>query len=241
MGSNLDEPLTPKIYSELQGAYDFFNRRLFDGRLPDALIVLSHHRSAYGYFRSKPFVRRDEVEDAMIFVEAQNEGSDESAALERSRPGIDEISLNIFTFKDRTREQILSTLVHEMVHLEQHHYGKPPKRPSHNKEWGAMMERVGLIPSATGAPGGKRTGRRVSHYIEEGGAFETCVGECEATLDWVGLLTQRRRKKRPKAVYACEPCEVKVRGKPGLHIVCGECGERMPDLNAEDGDEGEES
>ena len=50
-------------------------------------------------------------------------------------------------------------LVHEMTHLEQEEYGKPGKKGHHNREWVGLMERVGLIPSDTGAPGGKQTGR----------------------------------------------------------------------------------
>jgi hypothetical protein len=33
------------------------------------------------------------------------------------------------------------------------------------------MEAIGLIPSATGELGGKRTGWRVSHYVASGGKF----------------------------------------------------------------------
>ena len=96
-----------------------------------------------------------------------------------------------------------------------------------------MMERIGLVPSATGEPGGKQTGRRVSHYIAEGGEFERSVARCEVELDWVGLLTDRRKKKkRAKGVYECPVCEAKVRGKPELNIWCGDCDVVMPDLNA---------
>ena len=35
-----------------------------------------------------------------------------------------------------------------------------------------MMGAIGLIPSDTGAPGGKQTGQKVSHYIAGGGRFE---------------------------------------------------------------------
>ena len=34
----------------------------------------------------------------------------------------------------------------------------------HNKEWAAMMQAVGLVPSDTAAEGGKMTGQGVSHY-----------------------------------------------------------------------------
>ena len=63
-------------------------------------------------------------------------------------------------YTDRTNEQTLSTLVHEMTHLQQQHFGKPSRSGYHNKEWGLLMRAVGLIPSSTGEPGGKETGQR---------------------------------------------------------------------------------
>ena len=35
-----------------------------------------------------------------------------------------------------------------------------------------MMEAVGPYPERYGAPGGKETGQKVSHYIAAGGPFE---------------------------------------------------------------------
>ena len=58
-----------------------------------------------------------------------------------------------------------------MVHLWQHHFGKPGRRGYHNKQWAAKMHEVGLIPSRTGKPGGKQTGQAVTHYIDENGRF----------------------------------------------------------------------
>jgi hypothetical protein len=58
-----------------------------------------------------------------------------------------------------------------MVHQEQDHFGKPSRNGYHNKGWGLLMERVGLMPSSTGKPGGKRTGQKVSHYILADGPF----------------------------------------------------------------------
>ena len=52
----------------------------------------------------------------------------------------DEIALNPATFHDRTAEEILSTLVHEMVHLWQHHFGTPSRASYHNREWAAKMK-----------------------------------------------------------------------------------------------------
>jgi predicted SprT family Zn-dependent metalloprotease len=71
----------------------------------------------------------------------------------------------------------MSTIVHEMVHHWQHHLGKPSRSTPHNTEWANKMEAIGLMPSSTGQPGGKRTGHRVADYILPGGAFiKACEG-----------------------------------------------------------------
>lgn len=202
--NQVQESITIRTYAQLSAAYDYFNREIFGGKLPHALITLAYHRGARGYFRSEPFTDRAE--------------GDRHA---------DEVALNPFTFVGRTDKEILSTLVHEQAHLWQHHYGTPPKRPVHNKEWATKMEEIGLMPSSTGEPGGKRTGRRVSHFIIEGGLFDVAYEGCEVAIDWAGLLPTRDRKKRSKAKYECPGCESKVRGKAGLHLRCEDCDQPM--------------
>jgi predicted SprT family Zn-dependent metalloprotease len=144
---------TAKTYNSLDAAFDFFNDRLFGGRLPPCLITMQRSKKAYGYFAGGRFGARD--------------GSQIT----------DEIALNPSHFHERTTEQSLSTLVHEMTHLEQHHFGKPSRGGYHNAEWSRMMLAVGLIPSDTGAPGGRMVGQRVSHYIVEGGPFARACAE----------------------------------------------------------------
>ena len=142
---------TTKTYTSLDDAFAFFNARLFAGRLPACLITMQRSKSAYGYFAGGRFGSKDGKEVT------------------------DEIALNPSHFRDRSTEQSLSTLVHEMTHLEQHHFGKPSRAGYHNKQWAGMMKAVGLVPSDTGAPGGKEVGQKVTHYIEAGGPFETRV------------------------------------------------------------------
>ena len=154
---------TAETYSELQTAYDFFNGILFGESLPPCLITLQREKRTYGYFSSKRFV-----------------GS-------KSGQMVDEIAMNPSYFAIRSVEETLSTLVHEMAHLWQFHFGKPGRRGYHNKEWGAKMDSIGLCPSNTGQIGGKRTGEKMSHYIIEGGAFHAACSQLmtEAfTLSW---------------------------------------------------------
>src|SRR5262249_6191740 len=157
--------------------------------------------------------------------------SERFASLADPEEVTDEIALNPATFASRTPPEILSTLVHEMVHLWQHHCGKPSRRTYHNKEWAAKMREVGLIPSNTGKPRGKETGQNMTHYIEEGGRFERACAAylaTEATIlyhDRAGNdeATKTRRKKAvSKTKYTCADCGLNAWAKPEAPLVRGD-------------------
>jgi hypothetical protein len=112
-----------------------------------------------------------------------------------------------------------------MVHLEQFHFGRPSRNGYHNKEWAALMERVGLMPSDSGAPGGKRTGQRVSHYVLADGAFARAFAERKFAVPYYDRSRESdiNRAKR-KVAYTCPSCDDKVWGKPDVQPHCGKCG-----------------
>lgn len=217
---------TSRTYASLTTAYDFFNAELFGGQLPPCLITMQRHKGAYGYFSGERF--RNVADQADV---------------------TDEIALNPAHFAERRPEQTLSTLVHEMAHLWQHHYGKPPRKAYHDKQWAAKMREVGLIPTSTGAPGGKETGQKVTHIIEEGGAYaRACaklLAEHPAILyhDRAGDDEEGRKARKKKAAsktkYTCESCGANAWAKPNTNLWCGDCQEAMQAENAEEG-EGED-
>ncbi|ECO4312778.1 SprT-like domain-containing protein [Salmonella enterica] len=155
---------TTETYAELQLAYEHFNKTLFNSRLPACLITLQREKRTYGYFSSNRFVARG------------------------SKVYTDEIALNPSYFGIRTVEETLSTLVHEMVHLDQQHNGKPGRGRYHNRQWADWMIGVGLYPSSTGKEGGAITGDCMSHYIVKNGAYEKACRSLmtkEFTLSWI--------------------------------------------------------
>ena len=106
----------------------------------------------------------------------------------------DEIALNPRDIRTRPLINVLSTVVHEMVHLAQHHFGKPSRNGYHNRQWATAMKAIGLQPSDTGEPGGRETGQQVSHYVVPGGPFDLACQELLAdgfTLPW-GDVDNRR-------------------------------------------------
>jgi hypothetical protein len=161
---------TDDTYSELQQAYDHFNAELFDGQLPACLITLQREKKSYGYFSAQRFVRREDGVKT------------------------DEIAMNPAYFAVCPVLEVMQTLVHEMVHLWQQHHGKPGRRRYHNKEWGDKMEAIGLMPSSTGKPGGKKTGERVADYPIEGGRFLASCNKLLTTnfkLSWMDRFPAR--------------------------------------------------
>ncbi len=212
---------TRKTYNGLTEAYDYFNKRLFDGQLPACLITMQRKGRAYGYFAGGRFGSKDGGEVA------------------------DEIALNPSHFKDRTTEQSLSTLVHEMAHLWQHHFGKPSRTGYHNKEWAARMVAIGLIPSDTGEVGGKPVGQHMTHYIQPGGRFQKAFARLSARgFDplyvelWGDDETARKARKvkaASKTRYTCPDCGQNAWAKPEALLICGAChvGMEAPEDEAE--------
>jgi len=201
-------------YSSLDRAYDYFNDALFGGTLPGALITLHDHPRARGYFRRKAFAHRSEAE---AFT--------------------DEICLCPSTHAGRSDHDILSTLVHEMCHLWQFHKGEPPRRCYHDRQFAAKMQEVGLMPSDTGLPGGKKTGQSMTHYIVAGGPFDLVCQELLAT-GWQLLWEQPRQvapaggtkgasggetQKSTRQKFSCPQCKLAAYAKPTARLVCGEC------------------
>ncbi|PWR01287.1 hypothetical protein DKT77_17815 [Meridianimarinicoccus roseus] len=143
---------TGQAYGELEQAFNLFNRSLFEGRLPPCMITFTRCKGALGYFHG-------------------NRWASSSGTV------ADEIAMNPHHFENRSQKDILSTLVHEMVHLEQHHFGSPSQNGDHNRQWADWMLRVGLVPSHTGKPGGNQTGLSMTHYIVPDGPFDRVASQ----------------------------------------------------------------
>ncbi len=153
---------TLQVYGELLIAYDFFNRELFDGKLPPVIITLRSSKSHYGHYAKGQFHSGDGQK-------------------------IDEIVLSARYFSHRS-EHTMSTLVHEMVHHWQEHFGTTGSGGyHHNREWADKMKEVGLQPSDTFAPGGKETGHLVGDYIVEGGRFAVALKKLENEVGLTAL------------------------------------------------------
>ena len=213
---------TREVYEPLQRAFGHFNVQLFDARIPRCLLTIQRNGArVYGYYSPRRFVGR-------------------------AAQTCDEIAMNPMYFACRLKTEVLATLVHEMVHGWQQHFGKPGRGRYHNAEWAAKMKSVGLHPSAAGHPGGEETGDSMSHYIVSDGRYqqaarvpaleelvlewsEACV--CRQTAGGLGSVTKsgpspasRPSYDRTNRVrYDCPGCRSKAWGKPALSLMCVPC------------------
>ena len=197
---------TEQAYTELQHAYDAFNTRLFAGQLPPCLITMQRKNRTYGYFSGERW-------NSLLGMRA------------------DEIALNPAHFATRSTEEVLATLAHEMVHLWQHHFGTPSHSAYHNREWAAKMDAIGLCPSDTGQPGGKRTGQHMRHYSVGDGPFAQA---CAALLTEGFVISWRDRAREDtsgkppgkagvRTKYTCPYCGLNAWAKPDVVLLCGMC------------------
>jgi predicted SprT family Zn-dependent metalloprotease len=196
-------PLVTQVeYQAFQDAYDFFNTALFAGTLPQVLVTLQRRGRSYGYMAPDRFTGR------------------------LGTGVVHELALNPNHFTDRTDREILSTLVHEQVHVWQYTHGTPPRRGYHDREWAAKMRNIGLHPSHTGLPGGRQTGQHMTHYIVPGGAYDMDYDQLVQTgfaLHWESPQHDHTAKRASKTKYTCPHCGLNAWAKPGVVLVCGAC------------------
>jgi predicted SprT family Zn-dependent metalloprotease len=235
---------TEEAYTELQHAYDFYNKELFGGQLTSCLLTYQRSKRTFGYFSKDRFGHRDARKTH-------------------------ELALNPEYFAVVPLIEVLQTLVHEMTHLWQEHFGKPGRACYHNVQWANKMEEIGLMPSSTGLPGGKRIGQSLADYMIAGGQFEkvtkrllssgfaiswfdrfpalpparfvnsqTTLASAQPDKDEIagdaefvaaltppdtsqpGLIEQKTGNRSNRSKYTCEVCALNVWGKPGLRVVC---------------------
>jgi len=195
--------ITQQVYSTFDDAYHFFNKRLFDGLLPDSLITLQKKSRSRGHFGAERYQERDGKEK------------------------IAELNLNPDYFVGRTDAEILSTLVHELTHVQQQSSGEPSRGGYHNKQWASMMEAVGLMPSSTEKEGGSKTGQNMSHYIIMGGAFDIACQDFlkDGGLEWESVVYSKikRQSKKTRWKFTCPVCTQNAWAKENAKIMCGEC------------------
>jgi len=217
------QPITPttEAYAVWQQAFRFFNDRLFQGKLTDSVITLTWHTRALGYFCPSAFEDRDG-------------GS------------AHEIAMNPSWFEAYGDASALSIFVHEMCHQWRHDHGALNRKGGkgaggyHDSVWADRMEALGLMPSNTGKPRGRRLGFRMSHYIIEGGAFDRACREFLADghfIDWRFGIVRRppspivtgaaeapaKSPKNTRTKFVCPVCDLRAWARSSARLSCIDC------------------
>jgi len=163
---------TKAVRFELAKSIHILNAHLFNGELPPVVVTTDYSdKHTLGYFSPKRFV-----------INAER---------------VDQISINPLFILERSQEQVMATLVHEMTH----HFVYRRTRENtvngyHSKVFAEELAKRGLIASSTGKPGGKNTGQNMSHYPAPGGRFERVVAEMlnsDSPIRWRAAVNELRK------------------------------------------------
>lgn len=141
---------TKEFYDLFDFMHGFFNRILFDKKLKPVMIVITRKKS-FGHYSPERWINEKKIRS-------------------------DEIAINPAYFNQFPLIEILQTMVHEMCHQWQQHYGSPSIN-YHNKEFANKMISIGLMPSKTGMVGGAITGPTMADYPIKGGYFVKAANE----------------------------------------------------------------
>lgn len=225
-----------EIATELETAFQHFNRTLFEGKLEPVVFSNCRLKKADGYFWGKQWSRRKDLKGK-----------------------VHEIGLDFAKLHGQKDQWVLSVLVHEMCHELVEMIGKAPKKAYHCKYWAAAMCMVGLTPVIYDAKGqpqpDKLTGPNSSHEIVAGGKFEASCKELMASgfkLSWASeavVVPEKKpkgKKKKAGGKFKYEAtCGNAFWGKSGIRAIC-QCGcesefsqlEKPDEATEGDGDEG---
>ena len=198
----------------LEEAYSKFNDYYFESALPDVMITIQSSRGAYGHCTTqKVWASGDER-----YYEL-NLGAE---------------------YLDRPIENVLATLMHEMVHIYCMENGiKDTSNLGryHNKKFKEEAEKRGLLISKHDYIGWSVTqpSEKFIGVIKEMGldvACENCrvgekiqLGGDSSDGDDTPGIEKKPRIKKPSSTrkYVCPFCMVSIRATRDVHIICADC------------------
>lgn len=206
------------VHANLLEAWDHFNARLYNGRLPDVVFSFVRKHNVPSHFTPNRFQRAD----GTFWHEVQ---------------------VNPLLMGQRSLEQSLETLAYEATRVARYEFGGTNQRGGkgsngyHDKTFAKLMKRVGLYPSDTGLPGGTETGTKMSWFVIDGGLFDrarTALMDHGFTINWHDRLVfqnigateldgeDKPTPKKDRVKFSClhEDCGLNAWAKPTALIRC---------------------
>lgn len=210
-----------KIIKELHKAYDYFNETKFENKLIPSIIMIQNAKDkkdvkTYGY------ITRD-----AIWKETKDDKEDY----------FHEISISA-EYLNRPLEEVLTTLLHEMVHLKcsLESIKEMGRGQYHKEEFKIEAEKVGLIVEQSETRGWNIT-KPSQQFINE---IEYIDLDKEVFNLEKYLKPKERKpsKKRIQYKYECPSCGLKVTSKTPIDsLVCGSCKKEYIWINKEEVEE----
>lgn len=203
----------------LTSAFEYLNEELFDNELPMVKLSFTRNpRVSKGHFAENSWVDEDGVEWNEIAINAQWYAEVQDFRL------------------------AMTTLVHEMIHHEQHVNGTQGRESYHNVQFvkRANLLGVGSLDPETGEP--TTSGDKVSSYLIEGGLLEEAllVMPEEYIFPYLPKLAPEEppqfapgpgntepKKRGVKIKFTCAQCGDNAWGKGTLELACLKCNRKM--------------
>ena len=205
----------------LTSAFEYLNEELFDNMLPMVKLSLTRNpRVKKGHFAENAWVDEDGTEWHEIAINAQWYAEVQDWRL------------------------AMTTMVHEMGHLEQADKGTAGRESYHNVEYVTRMREMGVdsIDPESGDP--VSSGDRVSSALIPGSKLEQSLLDMpeEYIFPYLpklfpddppippkqqGVPTPEPKKRGVKTKYSCAKCGLNMWGKPDSRIACLDCNREM--------------
>ena len=186
-----------KLFEEI---FNYYNRELFQNKLQECLISMSRKAGKDGSFKPDKWIdgQKKHIHEILLHPQILEHDSAEWHAV----------------------------IVRNMVFLWQHIYGSPSRAGYLNAECAGKMERIGLIPSSTGKPGGEKVGQKVSHYIGQNSLFIKAHKKLRKKENEYKPAPAKHKEsdnKKNKITYRCPLCGASTWAKPSSSFICGKC------------------
>ncbi len=196
------------IYEFLYKVYDFYNRELFDGKLPYVVITLEMREGVRGYYSSSKFTDR--------------------------KKDLGQLCINPYYFTEKNEKRVFSTIVHEMCHIYMKMQGENVVKGYHSKKWAMKMESIGLLPTSDGTKNGKKTGLGMTHLVIKGGLFEEKTRILTGEMGMRFSIFSQKKEESMAAEKKVPGTRVKYEcgcssfwGKKGMDVTCNRCNKKF--------------
>ena len=202
-----------KALEELYRIFAIVNEDKFDSSLPEPVLTIQKTRGAtLGHFTlDKVWRDKNNIKDNLAVAD----NSDEESYYE--------INIDPRWFCNRTVEEVVETMIHEMCH----YYNKMNDIKDcsgnvHNKKFKSLAESVGLVVEKGKSVGWGYTSLspELLDYIKE-----TVKPDATAFEYFRAGVLKEIKPKTKKSIfkYTCPQCGQVAKGKKGIEIKCGYC------------------